>query len=111
MNEMGLAASWGIFSVPPPSRNTIFISLYPPRLLPPFAHTDSPRIHLPSGSPLEALAADVRLCCGLWRSALGPPPRGFEAVERPPGFETAVPELADEVGGWQGDPSCSICHC
>ena len=80
----------------------LFLSHYnPPRLLPPFAHPDSACVHLPSGFPLEALAADVRLCCGLWRSALGPPPRGFEAVERPPGFEVAVPELADEVGGQQ----------
>ena len=83
----------------------LFLSHYnPPRLLP-----NSACVHLPSGSPLEALAADVRLCCGLWRSALGPPPRGFEAVERPPGFETAVPELAAEVGGLRGEPSCSIC--
>ena len=41
----------------------------------------------------------MRRCCGLWRAALGPPPRGVEAPDRPPGFEAATPELADEVRG------------
>jgi hypothetical protein len=50
----------------------------------------------PAGNVLEAMSADIRSCCSLWRAALDKRHAADEA-DRPPGLEGAVPELADEV--------------